>query len=132
MELRKAFWQASMTVGLPFLIWGCVLYMLGFRADEWLVYATFVILPGLVLFAIIYFRSWLGGPEPRNLTRRQSLVRGIVTASFAIGLSALALLDSEAGWRTVPYWVMAAGWLLIAADHFSHAYKASDSVPAKS
>jgi hypothetical protein len=132
MEPRKAFWLALITVGVPFFIWGRLLYLLGIRAADWLVYLVFAVLPGLGFFVFVFLRYLTGPEQEKKLTRRQRIVRAIISGCVAMAFLAVALLNQRSSWRAVPYWGMVAGWLIITADHLRYSYKARETDPAKS
>jgi hypothetical protein len=129
MEPRKAFWQALITVGVPFLIWGVLLYSVGIGRDWWLVESIFVILPALGLFGLVYNR-YLKGPSARP-TRRGYFVRAIFMGCLALAYLLMAVVNQHPGWKAVPNWVLFATWLLIAADHLRNGYLSKETVAAK-
>jgi hypothetical protein len=118
-----------MTVGIPFLIWGVLLYSVGIGPDWWLVEAIFVILPALGLFGLVYNR-YLKGPTAKP-TQRASVTRAIFAGSMGIFYLVLAVVNPRASWRALPNWVALVAWLLIAADHLRNAYRSKGTVAAK-
>jgi len=128
---KRAFWEALATVGIPsLLISSVVLYWVGFRADEWLIYAVVFFVPVVLLLPVVFIR-YLNGVKPRKLTQRQHIIRTIVCGSMAACFAGISFWEWHDGMRMRPTWpIMALAWLVIAADHLRNARKAEDAVSA--
>src|SRR5438045_8357438 len=81
---KRALWEALATVVIPsLLISSLLLYWVGFRVEEWLVYVIVFFVPVVLLLPIVFIR-YRNGVERRKLTRRQHIIRAIVCGSMAV------------------------------------------------
>ncbi len=128
---KRAFWEALATVGIPsLLISSVLLYWVGFRVEEWLVYVIVFFVPVVLLLPVVFIR-YFNGVEPRKLSWRQHAIRAIVCGSMAVCFASISFWEWHDGMRIRPTWpIIALSWLVIAADHLRQARKAEKGVSA--
>src|SRR6476646_11500252 len=84
MTSQNAFWQSLVTVGVPsILILGTSLYVIGFRGDEWTIYAAFFLLPVILLTPLVY-RNYKKRSSSQKPTRDDYLDSAFLTGGSAV------------------------------------------------
>jgi hypothetical protein len=123
MTKQKAFWLTLATVGIPsVLIWGTLLYVTGWRMDEWSLYAL-VIVATVILFSPFVYRSYLNRSIQKP-TRDDYLKRAIISGCLTVAYLVLDLMHPQYGRGSLANWMMPALWFLGTVYNLIRASKA--------
>jgi drug/metabolite transporter (DMT)-like permease len=124
MSSQKAFWLSLATVGVPsILIWGTLLYAIGMRGNDWILYASFILLTVICLTPLVY-RNRKNRASSQKPTRDDYLKSALITGSLAIAFSVIAFFHLEYRKESLMNWIMPAGMAIATIIHIRKASKA--------